>query len=487
MNAKVKMLFVFVLVALIATACVGIPSAQENAAAVATVMAPVNTQLIEAWQNMPRPATADELAAKIPQPAAPASAKDIANEVISAMPQPEAQPPAAIDTTALSQAIIDGLKPSIDALVPIVAAATPTAGPIDLPNMASLQACLKTTAATVDGLVCDEWRMPKADEVARCEGIDNYSSDGVLIDCKALRDKQAKLAPVYEQLGLISGSANAVPAPAATQAPDAKATPQAPNTAATEQPQANGTTSDQALAISAEQGPDGMAIETVQEGNWEVTYYQGVTDQMRGWFYRLRNPSPELWPVFPNQPNPAITDNNLWRVVYDKDGNPQTPDGLYYGLDESVFMQQNEFGQFPVQARGYRLITGDYIIPGIDECQAETAQAGCAYAQFNVGEVTADMRGWVRQGFTVEGRYFNGDALEIGMWGLSSATSASMLNMLVYADYPTGKVLDIPSFTNAGSNCSVPFACERVRFTITITSGNQLLVKATVYVTNPTK
>lgn len=208
------------------------------------------------------------------------------------------------------------------------------------------------------------------------------------------------------------------------------------------------------------------AVDEIEQGNWTVTFFDGATEQMNGWFSRLRDPRPSLWPRYPNVDN--------------AEANFDASDGLEYGLDESVFMEQNEFGRFPVQARGYRLISGDYNIPGIDRCEAESAEAGCAIAIFNVGEVTADLEAWVRQGFTTTGRYWNGDTLEVAMWALSSHVSANMLNM---ATFGAGEdTLNQPDRTNAGANCSVPDACDRVRFTITITSGNQLLVRAVTFV-----
>jgi hypothetical protein len=221
------------------------------------------------------------------------------------------------------------------------------------------------------------------------------------------------------------------------------------------------------LVETADQGPDGGVLETITQGSWEVTYFKGFTDQMKGWFNALKDPQPTLWPRFPNVDNP--------------DAAFVAADGLEYGLDESVFMEQNEMGNFPVQARGYRLISGDYNIPGIDTCEAAEAEAGCAIAIFNVGEVTADLQAWVRQGFTVPGRYWNGDTLQVAMWALSSHVTANMLN---YPTYGAGDdTLNDPNRTNAGANCSVPGACEKVRFVIAITSGNQLLVKAVTIVT----
>lgn len=208
------------------------------------------------------------------------------------------------------------------------------------------------------------------------------------------------------------------------------------------------------------------SLSETTQGKWEVSFFEGVTDQMRGWFSNLKDPAPSLWPDFPNVDNPAASF--------------KAADGLEYGLDESVFMEQNEYGQMPVQARGYRLISGDYNIPGIDICEAEIEKTGCAIAIFNVGEVTADLKAWVRQGFTVPGRYWNGDTLNVAMWALSSHVSANMLNM--NTNGAGDDTLNNPNRTNAGANCSVPDGCDQVRFVIAITSGNQLLVKAITFV-----
>lgn len=210
---------------------------------------------------------------------------------------------------------------------------------------------------------------------------------------------------------------------------------------------------------------------TSATGAWNVSWFEGATPQMTDWFAKLPDPQPTLWQRFPNEDNPNV--------------NPPfvAADGLEYGLDESVFMEQNTIGNFPVQAEGYRVITGDYNIPGYDRCSEEESKTGCAIAIFNVGGVTADLEAFVRQGFTTTGRYFNGDKLELGMWGLSSFQSATMLNMLTYG--ANGEVLNTPDQTNAGANCSVPEACNKVRFVIIITSGNQMLVKAETTVSRP--
>jgi len=254
--------------------------------------------------------------------------------------------------------------------------------------------------------------------------------------------------------------------PAATQAASiATGTPTSVPTAIAPQPTSEVSTPGSMPVSQVSEMP--VAKSEATQGKWKVSFYEGATDQMRGWFSELKDPEPAIWPDFPNVDNSKA--------------NFKAADGLEYGLDESVFMEQNEFGQMPVQARGYRLITGDYNIPGIDACEATEVKGGCAIAIFNVGEVTADLKAWVRQGFTVPGRYWNGDTLELAMWGLSSHVSANMLNMSTNGT--GGKTLNQPDRTNAGANCSVVEGCQNVRFVIAITSGNQLLVKAVTTIT----
>lgn len=230
---------------------------------------------------------------------------------------------------------------------------------------------------------------------------------------------------------------------------------------ATDAPKTVATTATVSMPVSQVSDMPVAKSETTQ-GKWEVFFFEGATDQMSTWFSKLKDPEPAIWPDFPNVDNSKA--------------NFKAADGLEYGLDESVFMEQNEFGQMPVQARGYRLISGDYNIPGIDACEAADVKGGCAIAIFNVGEVTADLKAWVRQGFTVPGRYWNGDTLELAMWGLSSHVSANMLNM--NTNGTGGQTLNQPDRTNAGANCSVVDGCQNVRFVIAVISGNQLLVKA---------
>jgi hypothetical protein len=198
-------------------------------------------------------------------------------------------------------------------------------------------------------------------------------------------------------------------------------------------------------------------IDTLTSSGWTVTFYEGVTVQMRQWAEDLEPVVPG-WSEFPNVDFPK----------YDF----EAKDGLEYGMAESAYCQQDGRCDVNVPAMHYRLITGDYAIPGIGECSAGNGRDGCAIALFNVGEVTAMFRdGTVDYGFTVFGRYWNGNAMPVTIRALASNTAYNMLN--------------VEGGVNRGSNCSNPDGCEVVEITANILSGNQLLMKAVTHVARP--
>lgn len=185
-------------------------------------------------------------------------------------------------------------------------------------------------------------------------------------------------------------------------------------------------------------------------GKWDVSYFDGVTTQMESWSFK--DLDPVLWPVFPNVDNAGYPAAN----------------GVEYGMAESVFCQQDQTCDFEVAARHYRLFTGDYKIDQVGECHTKDG-IGCAIAVFNVGDVTAF---WASQkmhdGFTVTGRYWNGDVMPHAVWALLSNTVSNMLNL--------NSPLNQNGGANAGANCSVPGGCIGVDVTFVVTSGNQVLV-----------
>lgn len=201
-------------------------------------------------------------------------------------------------------------------------------------------------------------------------------------------------------------------------------------------------------------------VDELSQGAWKVTFYEGATDQMRGWFESLKDPDPANWPDYPNVDNP--------RVDF------VAANGLEYGLDERNYCP-NDICDVLVPARGYNLMTADYDL-GFSSCYAKEG-VGCGIAVFNVGDVTANFEDvMVDNGFSVDGRYWNGDELHQAIWGVISHMSANMLN---YATNGTGgDTLNDPDRTNAGANCSVPQGCAGVLWRVVITSGNQVLAIA---------
>jgi hypothetical protein len=97
---------------------------------------------------------------------------------------------------------------------------TPTVAPVDLPDLANLQACLNTNANSVGGLTCADWRLPDPTLLAACSNLDKIQDkDGKVTDCTALRKKQEQLVPVYQSLGFpVTGMVVGTPAAAGTRA-----------------------------------------------------------------------------------------------------------------------------------------------------------------------------------------------------------------------------------------------------------------------------
>lgn len=208
--------------------------------------------------------------------------------------------------------------------------------------------------------------------------------------------------------------------------------------------------------VATEEATATVTEEKVTTGDWNVEIFAGATDQMKGWVEALKNLEPVKWPEFPN------VDNLEADFV--------SANGLEYGMDESVYCQQGQTCDIPVPARHYRIITADYDIPGIDACTGSEAGQGCGIMIINVGEVTANFRdSMVDTGFTVFGRYWNGDKLPEAINGGLSHVANNMLNL--------DSTLNPEKSVNAGANCSVVDGCKSVRLAFAIISGNELLVK----------
>ena len=198
---------------------------------------------------------------------------------------------------------------------------------------------------------------------------------------------------------------------------------------------------------------------TVTDTGWVMEYGENVPVTLKDLLV-ISKPDVNLWKVFPNV---TVTDTVSGKVY-------SSTNGVEYGMAESVFCQYSQTCDIVVAARHYRLITGDYNIVGIDKCGFEQDGMGCALMIVNVGEVTVNFRKqMVDAGFTVTGRYWNGDKLDQAIWSVMSHAAYSMLN--VSGDS-----------TNAGANCSVPGGCKKVRLTFVVVSGDEVLMKGTTVV-----
>lgn len=185
-------------------------------------------------------------------------------------------------------------------------------------------------------------------------------------------------------------------------------------------------------------------------GEWTVQYFDGATDEMRGWSFK--DLEPNNWPVFPNVDN----------------GTYPASQGLEYGEDLSVFCQYKKTCDFVTAARHYRLYTGDYNLKPVGECVAKDG-SGCALMVINVGEVTSSFEDQTFDtGFTVTGRYWDGNFLPQAIWAGLSHASNNMLNL--------NSGLNPNGVTNAGANCSVPGGCVSVKSTFAVISGNEVLM-----------
>lgn len=216
------------------------------------------------------------------------------------------------------------------------------------------------------------------------------------------------------------------------------------------------------------------------QGAWQVNGTDRLAENpiVEGWIRRLKDPAPAVWKTFPNIPNQDVPD---FRVV----NGTQVPDGVEYGTYSTPYCYAHPC-DVPVGAWEYRLITGDYHVLGY-ECR-NGGQNGCLLLLVNVMDQSVTFRDQdVDNGFTLRGRYWNGDALEWGVWGLVSHASANMLNMPTFA-HPD-EVLNSGDPGNSGDNCGNPLGCGSVDARVIVIAGDAPLavLETTVSRTTATK
>lgn len=215
-------------------------------------------------------------------------------------------------------------------------------------------------------------------------------------------------------------------------------------------------------------------VADASHGGWKIQGTDRLKDNpvVAGWMSRLKDPAPRLWKTFPNIPNKDVPD---FRVV----NTTEVPDGLEYGTYSSPYCFSHPC-DIPVGAWEYRYISGDYQFLGT-VCKGD-GKMGCMLVLVNVGDQSFTWKNQdVDNGFTLRGRYWNGDALEWGVWGLVSHGSANMLNLPTLA-HP-GEVLNSGDPGNSGANCGTPAGCNSVDVTVVIHAGDAIIAVAKTTVT----
>lgn len=195
------------------------------------------------------------------------------------------------------------------------------------------------------------------------------------------------------------------------------------------------------------------ATSVVTQGAWTISYFPGSTQEMLDW--KFQDPNPKAWSIFPNVTNTVAS--KVYPAAW----------LLEYGQDTD-FTCQSVGCFFVVPAGEYRMFSGDYAFPEIDQWLAKD-DTGSAIMFVNVGNQTAEWEALLKRGFTYRGRYWWGEHLPEAVWAGMSHAAYRMLNL-------SGET------ANAGANCSNRDGCPRVRLTFVIVSGHEILMKATAFV-----
>ena len=253
-----------------------------------------------------------------------------------------------------------------------------------------------------------------------------------------------------------------------TATPDTTVTPATTTMApATTVTTATANTVATATANTVAMKPTPSFSSTETHGAWTINATERLAENpiVMAWMDRLQDPAPEMWKTFPNVPN---TDVPEFRVV---DGT-QVPDGMEYGTYDSPYCYTDPC-DFIVGAWEYRYYSGPYNFEGF-ECGMVGSDQGCLLLVINVMDQSYTFRdNSFDNGFTLRGRYFNGDALEWGVWGLVSHGSANMLNMPTMA-HPD-EVLNSGDPGNSGANCGTPQGCNSVNVRVLVYAGDALI------------
>lgn len=222
-------------------------------------------------------------------------------------------------------------------------------------------------------------------------------------------------------------------------------------------------------------------VRTTSQGAWKVSEGPRLKDNpiVADWIKRLKNPAPSVWKTFPNIRNANLSDaefptkncRNQVNAIGVSEPYCEVPQGMQYGVHDSPYCEVNPC-DFIVPAEEYRYYTGSYSFGGY-ECEGDKTQ-GCMLIVVNVMDESVNFRNqYFDNGFTLHGRYWDGDRLEIGLWGLVSHGSANMLGMETFAR--AGEVLNADGGGNSGANCGTPRACQKVKVTVIVVAGTDAL------------
>lgn len=222
-------------------------------------------------------------------------------------------------------------------------------------------------------------------------------------------------------------------------------------------------------------------------GDWTIygaNSLNGDDHIVRDWLKRLKNPDPTNWKSFPDHRNADLSQKAFpWNDCGDKDPDSTcAPNGLEYGQDVSPFCEQDEYCNWPVQGWHYRYLSGDFSFKGMT-CGGD---GGCMLVLINVSDTDWT---WKDQslidGFTVTGRYWNGNKLDQAVWGLVSHGAANMLNMKTDSARSGERLNFGSSGANAGGNCGTVRGCQKVNVFVVVHAMDRILAVATTTVTRP--
>lgn len=166
---------------------------------------------------------------------------------------------------------------------------------------------------------------------------------------------------------------------------------------------------------------------------------------------------PEKWLTPVNMPNPLVPE---FRVV---NGN-EVPDGAAVAAPDHTYGEQDDYLNVYSAAGHLRYISADYNLPALGvECHQEN-NIGCILIIANTGSTAVTFEDqMVKNGFSYEGPFFNGETLGMALWGTASHGAANMLDM--------STLLNAQAGVNFGSNCGLATACRGVLVTIVGHSG----------------